>query len=174
MLNHLIVEAFLCHWYWRYVLSRVCHSSLPHRSYNLPYLLDVFLSSNSGACVVIFLRPLRKSDHGIICVDVSFAANAINDHPYHRTVYHYDKADWDWFRDHLRYVPWFLKSNVTHAAKEVWFSRGGVLWTGTWFTALGTMIFRIFVLILVYVPIFVVIWRLWDFEGFWSLWWVIS
>ena len=42
-------------------------------------------------------------------------------YPYHRTVYSYNKADWDGFRDLLRDVPWvnIFKHNVTYAAKEI-------------------------------------------------------
>ena len=37
---------------------------------------------------------------------MNYVVKSTNEHPYHRTVYSYSKADWDGLRDHLRDVPW--------------------------------------------------------------------
>ena len=57
----------------------------------------------------------------IVSVDVQFVVKFINEHPYHRTIYSYRKADWDGLRDHLRGVPWLdiFKHDATYAAKEI-------------------------------------------------------
>ena len=45
----------------------------------------------------------------------------MHDAPFHRTVFSYDKADWDGFRDFIRDVPWssIFQRNVSFAAGEV-------------------------------------------------------
>ena len=65
--------------------------------------------------------PLGESDHMVVSVDVKFVVKSTNEHPYHRTVYSYSKADWDGLRDHLRDVPWLdiFKHDTTYVAKEI-------------------------------------------------------
>ena len=79
---------------------------IPDRDNHQPYLFDIFLCSNPDFCTVASHPPLGKSDHMAGSVDVKFVVNSTNEHPYHRTVYSYSKADWDGLRDHLRDVPW--------------------------------------------------------------------
>ena len=57
----------------------------------------------------------------VVSVDGKFVVESTNEHPYHRTVYSYSKADWDGSRVHLRYVPWLdiFKHDATYAAKEI-------------------------------------------------------
>ena len=101
---------------------------IPDREDHHPYLLDLFLCSNPDSCSVSSHPPLGKSDHVVVGVDVNYLVKANNEHPYHRTVYSYNKADWDGFRDLLRNVPWvdIFKHNVTYAAKEIseWIGTG--------------------------------------------------
>ena len=94
---------------------------IPDRDDHQPYLLDLFLCSIPDLCTVISHPPLGKSDHMVVGVDVNFVVKSANEHPYHRTVYSYCKADWDGLRDHLRDVPWLdiFKHNATFAAKEI-------------------------------------------------------
>ena len=86
-----------------------------------PYLLDLFLCSNPDSCTVTSHPPLGRSDHIVVSVDVKFVVKSTNEHPYHRTVYSYSKADWDGLRDHLRDVPWsdIFSHDTTVAAKEL-------------------------------------------------------
>ena len=86
-----------------------------------PYLLDLFLCSNPDSCTVTSHPPLGRSDHIVVSVDVKFVVKSTNEHPYHRTVYSYSKADWDGLRDHLRDVPWsdIFSHDTTFAAKEL-------------------------------------------------------
>jgi hypothetical protein len=75
---------------------------IPDRVDHQPYLLDLFICSNPDSCTVASHPPLGRSDHIVVCVDVKFVVKSTNEHPYHRTVYSYSKADWDGLRDHLR------------------------------------------------------------------------
>ena len=79
--------------YPTHILERVDHQ---------PYILDLFLCSNSVASH----PPLGKSDHMVVSVDVKFVVKSANKHHYHRTVYSYSTADCDGLRDHLRELPW--------------------------------------------------------------------
>ena len=101
---------------------------IPDRKDHHSYLLDLFLCSNPDSCSVSSHPPLGKSDHVVVGVDVNYLVKANNEHPYHRTVYSYNKADWDGFRDLLRNVPWgnIFKHYVTYAAKEIseWIGTG--------------------------------------------------
>ena len=94
---------------------------IPDRDDHQPYLLDLFLCSNPDSCTVASHPPLGRSDHMVVSVDVKFVVKSTNEHPYHRTVYSYSKADWDGLRDHLRDVPWLdiFKHDATFAAKEI-------------------------------------------------------
>ena len=55
-----------------------------------PYLLDLFLCSKPDSCTVASHRPLRKSDHKVVSVDVKSVV---------KSTYHTSKADWDGLRD---------------------------------------------------------------------------
>ena len=94
---------------------------IPDRDDHQPYLLDLFLCSNPDSCTVASHPLLGKSDHMVISVDVQFVFKSTNEHPYHRTVYSYRKADWDGFRGHLTGVSWLdiFKHDATYAAKEI-------------------------------------------------------
>ena len=94
---------------------------IPDRVDHQPYLLDLFLCSNPDSCTVTSHPPLGRSDHIVVSVDVKFVVKSTNEHPYHRTVYSYSKADWDGLRDHLRDVPWsdIFSHDTTFAAKEL-------------------------------------------------------
>ena len=70
---------------------------IPDREDHHPYLLDLFLCSNPDSCSVSSHPPLGKSDHVVVGVDVDYLVKANNEHPYHRTVYSYNNADWDGF-----------------------------------------------------------------------------
>ena len=52
----------------------------------------------------------------VVSVDVKFVVKSTNEHPYHRTVYSYSKADLDGLRD----VSWLdiFKHDATYAAKK--------------------------------------------------------
>ena len=85
-----------------------------------PYLLDLFLCSNPDSCTVASHPPLGESDHMVVSVDVKFVVKSTNEHPYHSTIYLYNKVDWDGLSDHLRDVPWLdiFKHDATYAAEE--------------------------------------------------------
>ena len=87
---------------------------IPDHDHHQPYLLDLFLCSNPESCTVASHPPLGKSDHTVVSIGVKFVVKSINEHPYHRTVYSYSKADWD----HRRDVPW-AKQDATYAAMEI-------------------------------------------------------
>ena len=78
---------------------------IPDRDDHQTYLLDLFLCSNPDPCTVASRPPLGKSDHMVVGVDWKFVVKSTNEHPYHRTVYSYSKADRDGLRDHLKDVP---------------------------------------------------------------------
>ena len=78
---------------------------IPDRDDHQPYLPDLFLCSNPDSCTVASHPPLGISDL-VVSFDVQFVVKSTNEHPYHRTVYSYSRADWDGLRDHLRGVPW--------------------------------------------------------------------
>ena len=94
---------------------------IPARVDHDPHLLDLFLCSTPDKCSVSPHPPLGTSDHLVISVDTDFMVKSTNEHPYHRNVYSYRKADWDGFRDYLRDVPWqtIFGYNVNKAAKEI-------------------------------------------------------
>ena len=98
--------------------SPIC---IPDRDDHQPYILDLFLSSNPDSCTVTSHPPLGKSDHMVVSIDVKFVVKSTNEHPYHRTIYSYIKADWDRFGDHPRDVPWLdiFKHDATFAAMEI-------------------------------------------------------
>ena len=75
---------------------------IPDRDDHQPYLLDLLLFSNPD--LHCCFSP-SSTDHMVVSVDVKFVVKSTNEHPYHRTVYSYSKADWDGLRDHLRDVP---------------------------------------------------------------------
>ena len=81
-------------------------SRISNRDDHQPYLLDLFLCFNPDSCTVASHPPLGKCDDTVVSIDVKFVVKSINEHPRHRTVYSYSKADWDGLRDHLRDVPW--------------------------------------------------------------------
>ena len=77
----------------------------PDRVDHQPYLLDLFLCSNPDSCTYF----LSSFGNIVVSVDVKFVVKSTNEHPYHRTVYSYSKADWDGLRDHLRCaLVWYL------------------------------------------------------------------
>ena len=52
----------------------------------------------------------------VFSVDMKFLVNSTNGHPYHRTVYSYNKADRDGVSDHLKDVLWLdiFKHDATY------------------------------------------------------------
>ena len=56
-----------------------------------------------------------------VSVDVKFVFKSTSEHPCHRTVYSYSKADWDGSKDDLRDVLWLdiFNHDDTYAAKEI-------------------------------------------------------
>jgi len=100
----------------------------PDREDQSPYTLDLFLTSNPGICKVSAHYPLGTSDHAVVCATISLEGKAAQESPYHRTLFSYERADWDGFRDLLRDVPWnkIFQKNVSAAASEVisWLEAG--------------------------------------------------
>ena len=86
-----------------------------------PSLLDLFLTTTPDICSATSYPPLGTSDHVVVSVFVDFKVKSVHDAPFHRTVFSYDKADWDGFRDFIRDVPWssIFQINVSFAAGEV-------------------------------------------------------
>lgn len=93
---------------------------LPDRVEQIPSLLDLFLSSNPDICSANSHPPFGSSDHVVVSVAVNFMVKATHDAPFHRTVFSYDKADWDGFRDFIRDVPWasIFQKDPSLAASE--------------------------------------------------------
>ena len=69
-------------------------------------LLDLFISSSTSICSTMGFPPLGNSDHVAVSVFVDFPSNSQRDAPIHHIAYDYYHADWNGFRDHLRYITW--------------------------------------------------------------------
>ena len=67
-------------------------------------LLDLFISSNTSICSTMGFPPLGNSDHVVVSVFIDFPSNSQRNAPIHRIAYDYYHADWNGFRDHLRYI----------------------------------------------------------------------
>lgn len=78
----------------------------PDRDDQSPTLLDLFLSSNPAICMTSPLSPLGNSDHGIVWLDIALCTKSSQESPFHRTLFSYEKGDWDSFRDFIRDAPW--------------------------------------------------------------------
>ena len=78
----------------------------PDRDDQSPSLLDLFLSSNPAICKTSPLSPLGNSDHGIVCLDIALCTKSAQESPFHRTLFSYERGDWDSFRDFIRDAPW--------------------------------------------------------------------
>ena len=79
-----------------------------------PALLDLFISSDTSICIMVF-PPMGNSDNVVISISIDFLSNSNRDAPFH-----YSYADWDNIRDHLRDIPWenIFKLSATAAAIE--------------------------------------------------------
>ena len=69
-------------------------------------LLDLFISSNTSICSTMGFPPLGNSDHVVVSVFIDFPSNSQRDAPIHHIAYDCYHADWNGFRDHLRYITW--------------------------------------------------------------------
>ena len=79
---------------------------IPDRDDHSPSLLDLFLTSNPSICETSSSGPLGKSDHVVVNMQISLSTKGAPEPPYHRTLFSYDRGDWDSFRDFLRDVTW--------------------------------------------------------------------
>ena len=79
-----------------------------------PYLLDLFLCSNSDKCSVSpHHPPFGTSDHLVTSVEIDFMVKFTN-------VYNFNNAYFHDFRDYLRGVPWLdIFGHVNKAGKEI-------------------------------------------------------
>ena len=80
----------------------------------------IFLTHSLVLIPIASHPPLGTSDHMVVSIDVKFVVKSTNGHPYHRTVYSYNKAEWGRLRDHLRGASWLdiFKHGATYAAKQ--------------------------------------------------------
>ena len=101
---------------------------IPDRDDHSPSLLDLFLTSNPTICQTSSSSALGKSDHVVVNIQISLNTKAAQESPFHRTLYSYDRGDWDSFRDFLRDVPWpdVFKLDGEKCAEEVasWIKAG--------------------------------------------------
>ena len=81
--------------------------------YHSPALLDLFFSSDACIYSIMAYPPLGNSDHVLVSVSIDFPSNSQRNVPFHRIAY-------DYFRDHLRDVPWedIFKLGASAAASE--------------------------------------------------------
>ena len=77
---------------------------IPDCDSHSPALLDLFLSSDASICSTMAFSPLGNSDHVVVSVFIDFPSNSQRNAPIHRIAYDYYHADWNGFRDHLRYI----------------------------------------------------------------------
>ena len=97
---------------YNFALSQSLHQTvdfvtrIPDRADHSPSLIDLFLTSNPTICQTSSSSALGKSDHVVVNIQINLCTKAAQESPYHRTVYSYDRGDWDSFRDFLRDVPW--------------------------------------------------------------------
>lgn len=100
----------------------------PDREDQSPSLLDLFLTSNPDICKASGEAPLGNSDHGVVSVLASLNCKASQESPFHRTLFSYERGDWDSFRDFLRDVPWtdVFAHPAEKCAEEItsWLSSG--------------------------------------------------
>ena len=93
-----------------------------------PSLLDLFLSSNPNICKVSGSSPLGNSDHLVVNVEINLSLSLANDSPHHRTLYSFDRTNWDDFRDFLRDLPLdhIFALNADECAREIvsWIQEG--------------------------------------------------
>ena len=78
----------------------------PDRDDQSPSLLDLFLSSNPDICMTSPRSSLGNSDHCIVWLDIALCSKSAQESPFHRTLFSYEKGDWDSFRDFIRDAPW--------------------------------------------------------------------
>ena len=101
---------------------------IPDRDDHSPSLLDLFLTSNPTICQTSSSSALGKSDHVVVNILVNLNTKAAQESPFHRTLYSYDRGDWDSFRDFLRDAPWsdVFKLDGEKCAEEVasWIKAG--------------------------------------------------
>ena len=74
---------------------------IPDNDKHKPSTLDLFLTSKADICKVSPAPPFGTSDHVLISVDISVNSPNSHDAPIHRTLYSYDRGDWDSFRDFI-------------------------------------------------------------------------
>ena len=79
---------------------------IPDRDSDSPSTLDLFLSSHPDICKVSSSPPLGTSDHVVITAEVSLNSPSSRKSPIHRTLYSFERGDWDSFRNFLQDVPW--------------------------------------------------------------------
>ena len=119
---------------YNFALSQSLHQAvdfvtrIPDRADHSPSLIDLFLTSNPTICQTSSSSALGKSDHVVVNIQINLCTKAAQESPYHRTVYSYDRGDWDSFRDFLRDVPWpeVFKLDGEKCAVEVssWITAG--------------------------------------------------
>ena len=95
-----------------FALSQSLHQTVnfvtrfPDREDQSPSLLDLFLTSNPTICQTSSSSALGKSDHVVVNIQINLSVKDAQESPFHRTLYSYDRGDWDSFRDFLCDVPW--------------------------------------------------------------------
>ena len=101
---------------------------IPDNENHNPSTLDLFLSSKPEICNVSSAPPFGNSDHVLVSVDISVSSPASYDSPIHRTLYSFDRGDWDSFRDFIRDAPWNeifeLKAEQCAAEIASWIKAG--------------------------------------------------
>lgn len=95
------------------------HVSPIARKIGLPF--SICFTSIPESCRATHLCPLGNSDHAVVSVNIFSYSITSKEPPTNRTSFCYQRADWDSFRDFLRYVPWNVVFNlpVQKCASEV-------------------------------------------------------
>ena len=85
-----------------------------------PYLLDLFISSDTIIYSTMTFPPLGNSDHVVVSVSIDFPTNPKWDVEFHCIAYDNSLADSDSLCDNLRDVPWevIFKLSASAAAHE--------------------------------------------------------